>query len=135
MRAGWIVDVTTLGATMIYGLISFAAFRFARRENRCRERNPTSGSLSGRSSDWYISGFALVILDVNDLKKVNDIQGHKAGDQYIRNACKLICGNFKRSPVFRIGGDEYAVVVDGDDYQIMYENKSSLKAKGQAPLA
>jgi diguanylate cyclase (GGDEF)-like protein len=60
--------------------------------------------------------FAVVILDVNDLKKVNDTQGHKAGDQYLRDACKIICTTFKRSPVFRVGGDEFAVLSQGDDY-------------------
>ncbi|MBR2676546.1 MAG: transporter substrate-binding domain-containing protein [Solobacterium sp.] len=61
--------------------------------------------------------FAVVILDVNDLKRVNDTEGHNAGDQYIRDACKVICDTFKHSPVFRIGGDEFAVIVQGNDYQ------------------
>ena len=61
--------------------------------------------------------FAIVILDVNDLKKVNDNDGHKAGDQYLRNACKIICDIFKHSPVFRIGGDEFAVIAQGSDYE------------------
>ena len=60
--------------------------------------------------------FAITILDVNDLKKVNDNEGHKAGDQYLRDACKIICTTFKRSPVFRVGGDEFAVLSQGDDY-------------------
>ena len=60
--------------------------------------------------------FAIVILDVNDLKKVNDNEGHKAGDQYLRDACRIICTIFKRSPVFRVGGDEFAVLCQGDDY-------------------
>lgn len=60
--------------------------------------------------------FAIVIFDVNDLKKVNDAHGHKAGDQYLRDACKVICDIFKHSPVFRIGGDEFAVVAQGSDY-------------------
>lgn len=67
------------------------------------------------------SDFAIVIMDVNDLKKVNDTQGHQAGDQYLRDACKLICDIFKRSPVFRIGGDEFTVVVQGDDYSCIEE--------------
>lgn len=61
-------------------------------------------------------GFAITILDVNDLKKVNDNEGHKAGDQYLRDACKIICTTFKRSPVFRVGGDEFVVLSQGDDY-------------------
>ncbi len=61
--------------------------------------------------------FAIVILDVNDLKIINDTMGHQAGDQYIRDACKIICDIFKRSPVFRLGGDEFAVIVQGEDYR------------------
>ena len=65
--------------------------------------------------------FGIVILDVNDLKKVNDTEGHKAGDQFLRDACKIICTTFKRSPVFRVGGDEFAVLLQGDDYSRMDE--------------
>ena len=60
--------------------------------------------------------FAVVILDVNDLKRVNDTDGHKAGDQYLRDACRVICQTFKHSPVFRVGGDEFTVIAQGDDY-------------------
>jgi diguanylate cyclase (GGDEF)-like protein len=67
------------------------------------------------------AGFAIVILDVNDLKKVNDTVGHKAGDQYLRDACRIICGIFKRSPVFRIGGDEFVSVIQGADYECIEE--------------
>ena len=65
--------------------------------------------------------FAIVILDVNDLKKVNDTEGHKAGDQYLRDACRIICTTFKRSPVFRVGGDEFAVLCQGDDFNHLDE--------------
>jgi diguanylate cyclase (GGDEF)-like protein len=65
--------------------------------------------------------FAIVLLDVNDLKKINDTEGHNAGDQYIKDACKIICDTFKHSPVFRIGGDEFAVISRGDDYARMDE--------------
>ena len=60
--------------------------------------------------------YAVTILDVNDLKRVNDTEGHKAGDRYLQDACKFICKVFKHSPVFRIGGDEFAVISQGDDY-------------------
>ena len=60
--------------------------------------------------------FAIVICDVNGLKQVNDTKGHTAGDEFIRSACKVICNTFKHSPVFRIGGDEFAVILKGQDY-------------------
>ena len=77
--------------------------------------------------------FAIVILDLNDLKKINDTAGHKAGDEYIKEACRIICKTFKHSPVFRIGGDEFAVVVQGEDYESIDElvemiNDHNLKA-------
>jgi diguanylate cyclase (GGDEF)-like protein len=60
--------------------------------------------------------FAIAVCDVNDLKKINDTSGHKAGDEYIRSAAKMLCDIFSHSPVFRIGGDEFAVFLRGDDY-------------------
>ena len=67
------------------------------------------------------SPFAIAILDVNDLKKVNDTAGHQAGDQRIRDACMMICDVFKHSPVFRIGGDEFAVISQRHDYEHIEE--------------
>ena len=32
-------------------------------------------------------------------------------------ACRLICEIFKKSPVYRIGGDEFAVILEGNDYE------------------
>ena len=61
--------------------------------------------------------FAVIILDCDNLKIVNDQYGHDKGDVYIKTASELICGVFKHSPVFRIGGDEFAVVLENEDYQ------------------
>lgn len=66
--------------------------------------------------------FAVVVCDVNNLKIINDTKGHKAGDEYIREACMMICRVFKHSPVYRIGGDEFVVILKGEDF----ENRSSL---------
>ena len=71
--------------------------------------------------------FAVVILDINDLKKVNDTAGHQAGDQYLRDACETICDTFKHSPVFRVGGDEFAVIAQGRDYQHIEELIEKMK--------
>ncbi len=57
-----------------------------------------------------------MVLDVNDLKKVNDTQGHQAGDLFIQNACGIICDVFKHSRVFRVGGDEFTVIAQGKDF-------------------
>lgn len=61
--------------------------------------------------------FAIAMFDLNNLKKVNDVLGHNAGDSYIINGCRLICHTFAHSPVYRIGGDEFLAFLTGEDYQ------------------
>ena len=60
--------------------------------------------------------FAVAVCDVNNLKAVNDLYGHKEGDACIKKACAKICDIFSHSPVFRIGGDEFVVILSGEDY-------------------
>lgn len=60
--------------------------------------------------------YAILMLDTNDLKKINDTYGHDHGDEYLLNCCHMICRVFEFSPVFRIGGDEFLVLLEGSDY-------------------
>lgn len=61
--------------------------------------------------------FGICIFDCNNLKTINDSSGHEKGDLYLKAACSLICEVFNHSPVFRIGGDEFAVVLRNNDFQ------------------
>ena len=61
------------------------------------------------------TSFGIAIFDINDLKKINDTHGHILGNELILTASKIICDTFKRSPVFRIGGDEFCVILQGKD--------------------
>ena len=65
--------------------------------------------------------FGIGIFDCNNLKRVNDRFGHDNGDLYLKTSCSLICKVFKHSPVFRIGGDEFAVVLQNQDFHNMAE--------------
>ncbi len=60
---------------------------------------------------------ALIVFDVNNLKFTNDTYGHEAGDALIISASRLICNTFLYSPVFRIGGDEFATILWGRDFE------------------
>ena len=71
--------------------------------------------------------FAIVMIDINQLKKINDSYGHNAGDIYIKGCCHLICETFKHSPVFRIGGDEFVAILRGEDYENRYANFEKLR--------
>ena len=52
----------------------------------------------------------VVYCDITGLKRVNDLQGHEAGDMLIRNACECLRQVFKGYGLFRIGGDELLVI-------------------------
>ena len=66
--------------------------------------------------DGNAGAFAIAVCDVNGLKVINDTLGHKAGDEYILSASRMICDIFQHSPVYRTGGDEFAVILSGRDH-------------------
>lgn len=102
------------------------ANEMARRDELTHTKNKTAyhemeQELQKQIEEGTVS-FSIVICDINGLKTINDTVGHKAGDDYIKSCCRLICQIFHHSPVFRIGGDEFAVVLRGQDF----DNRSGL---------
>ena len=59
--------------------------------------------------------FGVTVLDINYLKEINDTYGHVLGNELIVTASRIISDTFKRSPVFRIGGDEFLVILQNRD--------------------
>ncbi|MCR4792947.1 MAG: diguanylate cyclase [Lachnospiraceae bacterium] len=76
--------------------------------------------------------FGIVICDVNDLKLYNDTRGHSFGDEFIRRACRMISENFSRSRIYRIGGDEFAVFLTDEEYEIREELLENLRRESYA---
>lgn len=74
------------------------------------------------------AAFAVVMVDLNQLKEVNDRFGHEKGNIALKNLCHAICHLYKHSPVYRIGGDEFVVILEGEDY----DNRDALFEKVQA---
>lgn len=58
--------------------------------------------------------FAVVVIDINDLKIVNDSYGHEYGDILIQNAASFLKKVWRKDS-YRIGGDEFAVVLKNAD--------------------
>jgi diguanylate cyclase (GGDEF)-like protein len=71
--------------------------------------------------------FGIAMFDLNGLKTINDEYGHDKGDAAIRTLCDLVCGRLKRSPVFRIGGDEFVAILKGDDFEMADELLGSIE--------
>lgn len=60
------------------------------------------------------SVFSLAIMDINNLKRVNDTYGHEAGDLMLKVFAKCVKENLSKDDIFsRYGGDEFAILFTG----------------------
>lgn len=67
-----------------------------------------------RDAQRYRRGIAVLYLDLDNLKWVNDRLGHETGDRLLQEAAARIRGALRRSDVAaRLGGDEFAVLIRG----------------------
>tara|TARA_R110000787_G_scaffold26080_4_gene73052 strand:- start:3729 stop:5663 length:1935 start_codon:yes stop_codon:yes gene_type:complete len=55
--------------------------------------------------------WALMVVDLDNLKTINDTFGHQAGDELLQNVAQRIRVNVLPDHVFRLGGDEFAVIL------------------------
>ena len=62
-----------------------------------------------------LKAYGIAVVDLNYLKRINDNYGHDKGNIAIKKICDIVCQIFVHSPVFRIGGDEFAIVLRGSD--------------------
>ncbi|MBO7353540.1 MAG: diguanylate cyclase [Lachnospiraceae bacterium] len=83
-------------------------------KNAFTELEQTVQSNLDKGVDYF--PFAIVVCDTNNLKVINDTEGHVAGDEYLKASAKLLCDIYVHSPVFRVGGDEFAVFLQSSDY-------------------
>ena len=67
-------------------------------------------------AERHREAMALMLIDLDDFKLVNDSFGHEAGDKMIKAIGQLLSSSLRRADtVARLGGDEFAVIVEGID--------------------
>ena len=71
----------------------------------------------------------IVFLDLNGLKYVNDHQGHAAGDLMLKNAAMILQSTFIGDDIYRVGGDEFLVMLRKTDEAHMRDKISDIKKK------
>jgi diguanylate cyclase (GGDEF)-like protein len=84
-------------------------------------RDPLTGVSNRRGFDAALEAagasgqpYALILIDLDDFKRVNDEQGHPAGDQVLREVGIAAAGVARQDDcVARIGGDEFAILAQG----------------------
>ena len=95
--------------------------KLSHRDSLTGLRNTTSYKIWEADLDAKIkngnTSFGVAVFDINNLKETNDTYGHVFGNELILTASKIICDTFKRSPVFRIGGDEFCVILQSKDLE------------------
>lgn len=65
------------------------------------------------------SKISLIVLDLNDFKKINDKYGHLAGDSVISGVGKALANNVRKMDIpARYGGDEFAVILPNTGYTL-----------------
>ena len=90
--------------------------RIANIDPLTKVRNKRAYDLEAERINHSEQPYGIVMIDLNGLKEINDTYGHEKGDISIKCLCRIICQTFKHSPVYRIGGDEFIVILENDDY-------------------
>src|SRR5690554_6920478 len=125
-------------------VVSACAYVFAYRNQDQRERlehlatiDPLTGVKNRRSMDEELDAaaanaersglpYALVMLDIDHFKKINDVYGHGVGDNVLTDLVALIEHNTRKSDqLFRYGGEEFVLLlpgVDGSSLQTVMNN-------------
>jgi diguanylate cyclase (GGDEF)-like protein len=71
----------------------------------------------------------VVYCDITGLKRINDSEGHSAGDRLIRRCCDCLKRVFEGNGMFRIGGDELVVLCTGISEKEFYQKVEELKTE------
>jgi len=80
-----------------------------------------------QSSVQQVAG--VIMVDINGLKQVNDKLGHQAGDELIIRAAKALRSSVReRDLLFRVGGDEFVVLVCSHEHKAVFEVEQRIKA-------
>jgi diguanylate cyclase (GGDEF)-like protein len=77
------------------------------------------------------TSFGIAVFDINYLKDTNDKYGHEVGNKLLISAARTISYVFKRSPVFRVGGDEFVVILQDYDLEHYHEHVDKLREKAK----
>ena len=126
----WVSDFKTDDVTQIKEALEITAFVLGSQIankllldqlTRLSSIDLLTGLYNRNKLNAYMSGvvesektpIGLVFLDINGLKQVHDQQGHLAGDDLIKRAAKVLNKIYEGNDIFRVGGDEFVVILIG----------------------
>ncbi len=93
---------------MLTGLHNRKSF-YMRLEDQLLQSQSSNGKRRGRQLKW-----AILFLDLDRFKDINDTLGHDVGDALLQNVSKRLQANLRKSDyLFRLGGDEFTILLNG----------------------
>jgi diguanylate cyclase (GGDEF)-like protein/PAS domain S-box-containing protein len=146
----WVeLSVNPLGRNLLQGLLTDITER-KRAEASARElasRDMVTGLLNRRGLDAAFANvlsaqglkhpLAVLQIDLDRFKAVNDTYGHEAGDRVLREVAVVLERSVRRSDVVgRVGGDEFVVVLPGiENIQKAHDIATTIISGVSAPIA
>lgn len=113
----------------------------------CQNRGSLELTLATSADDQgRINGpYALMLLDVDDFKQINDFYGHQEGDRCLVDLARLLTREFEgQGTLFRLGGDEFLILLPGcsesevrkksEELRVRIKEEVILPSKGPLPL-
>ncbi|MBR6173651.1 MAG: GGDEF domain-containing protein [Eubacterium sp.] len=104
-----------------YNLMYYTAKETENKLNYDVNHDPMTGLFNRRGYDFFLNNVdmetsALLIIDLDHFKEVNDHYGHDVGDKVIKKAAGILLASFRSQDyVCRLGGDEFAVIMIRSD--------------------
>lgn len=130
--AEWVPWANAATRLMTYGLVAVLAAQVRLqfdREHQYATRDALTGLQNRRAflemgaaeierSKRYGHSMAVIFMDLDDFKQLNDTRGHDAGDAALKATARALNGALRRSDrVARLGGDEFSVLLPEIDYE------------------
>jgi diguanylate cyclase (GGDEF)-like protein len=113
--------LATAGATVAIHYLKGRLVKAELYQRTMAERDSLTGVSNRRAFDAALESaartrepYALILIDLDDFKRVNDERGHPAGDEVLREVAAAAAGVARKGDcVARIGGDEFALLAPG----------------------
>ena len=96
-------------------------YRARKNAEKLAKTDPLTGYLNRLAFDRFCSSCncdsaGVAFIDLNGLKQINDTEGHKAGDAYIKKCCNKMNAAFGEFKKYRIGGDEFVIIAPNVEF-------------------